>query len=271
MMNRRYLSATALGLAAGLTSGLFGVGGGIVLVPGLVLLLAYLPHRAHPTSGAAIVVTAGAALVRFAADGSVDWPAGVALFAGAGVGALLGAQVIDRISARWLTGAFVLVLAVSAMQLLLPNRGPTPGAFVSSIDLGLWSVIGLLVAGMVAGIMAATLGLGGGIVFVPTLATIYLMDQHVAQGTSLAAMVPTTIVAAVIHGRAGRIDWPVATALGVGGIAGALIGAGWALALDPILLRRLFAGLLIVVAARMLRSQMPLRPRSTPEVGPPAL
>ncbi len=97
------------------------------------------------------------------------------------------------------------------------------------------------------------------------------MDQHVAQGTSLAAMVPTTIVAAVIHGRAGRIDWPVAAALGIGGIAGGLIGADWALALDPVLLRRLFAGLLIVVSVRMLRSQMPGRSRSTPEVGPPAL
>ncbi len=262
MNTRRFLSAAAIGLVAGITSGLFGVGGGIVLVPGLVLLLAYLPHRAHPTSGAAIVVTAGAALVRFASDGSVDWPAAVALFAGAGAGALLGARLIERISGRWLTGAFALVLTVSAIELLFPTPGATAEAFVFSIDMSWLAIVGLILTGIVAGITAATLGLGGGIVFVPTLATLFLMDQHVAQGTSLAAMVPTTIVAAVVHGRAGRIDWPVAAVLGTGGIAGGLMGAGWALALDPILLRRLFAGLLIVIAARMLLIQFHLTRRS---------
>lgn len=240
-----------------MTGGLFGVGGGIVVVPGLVFLLRYLPHRAHPTSGAAIVVTAGAALVRFAADGSVDWWAGGALFAGAGLGALVGAKVIDRISGRWLTRAFVLILAISAIRLLLPNAATGPAASALSVDLTFWAWSGLLVAGLVAGIAAATLGVGGGIVFVPTLAALFLLDQHVAQGTSLAAMVPTTLVAAVAHGRAGRIDWPVAAAVGVGGVVGGLTGAGWALSLDPLVLRRLFAGLLIVVAARMLLARSP--------------
>ena len=266
MGTRRYLIAAAIGLVAGITGGLFGVGGGIVVVPGLVLLLRYLPHRAHPTSGAAIVVTAGAALARFAVDGSVDWPAAAALFAGAGLGAVLGARFIDRISGRWLTRAFVLVLAVSAVRLLVPNRGNGAATFVMSIDLTFWAIAGLLAVGLVAGILAATLGVGGGIVFVPTLAALYLMDQHVAQGTSLAAMVPTTIVAAVAHGRAGRIDWPVAAAVGAGGIIGGLTGAGWALSLDPLLLRRLFAGLLIVLATRMLvalaRSPQPDPPPS---------
>jgi uncharacterized membrane protein YfcA len=254
MTTGRFFIAATIGLLAGITGGLFGVGGGIIVVPGLVLLLRYEPHRAHPTSGAAIVVTAGAALIRFGADGSVDWAAGVALFAGAGIGALVGAQLLDRISARWLTGAFVLVLAISAVRLLLPNQATASEIFVTSVDLTVLAVAGLLTAGIVAGVMAATLGLGGGVVFVPTLAALYLVDQHVAQGTSLAAMVPTTIVAAVIHGRAGRIDWPVAAALGVGGIVGALTGAGWALDLDPLLLRRLFGGLLVFVAARMLAS-----------------
>ena len=88
--------------------------------------------------------------------------------------------------------------------------------------------------------------------FVPTLAALYAVDQHVAQGTSLAAMVPTTIVAAVAHGRAGRIDWPLAGAVGAGGIIGGLAGAELALRLDPLLLRRLFAGVLVLVAIRML-------------------
>ena len=269
MNTRRFVTAALIGLIAGITGGLFGVGGGIVVVPGLVLLLGYLPHRAHPTSVAAIVVTAAAALVRFAADGSVDWMAALALFAGAGTGALIGVRIIDRISARSLSGAFVVVLTVSAVRLLIPNQGSGPEAFVTSIDLTLLALAGLLATGLAAGILAGTLGVGGGIVFVPTLAAFYLLDQHVAQGTSLAAMVPTTIVAAVMHGRAGRIDWPVSAAVGAGGIIGGLTGAGWALELDPLLLRRLFAGLLVVVAARMLhtraRTSVPDQPRESEE------
>jgi uncharacterized membrane protein YfcA len=255
MNARRYLLAAAIGLAAGIAGGLFGIGGGILVVPGLVLLLGLLPHRAHPTSGAAIVVTAGAALSRFAADGSVDWPTSVALFVGAGIGAGLGARAIDRISAERLTWGFVLVLVVSAVRLLLPDQAMESETFVVSIDLTLGALAGLVAAGAVAGLLAAILGGGGGIVFVPTLAALYSVDQHVAQGTSLAAMVPTTIVAAVAHGRAGRIDWPVTGPVALGGIIGGLAGAELALGLDPLVLRRLFAGLLIVVAIRMLVSR----------------
>ncbi|MDH3260961.1 MAG: sulfite exporter TauE/SafE family protein [Acidimicrobiia bacterium] len=251
-MSNRYILAALIGLVAGITGGLFGIGGGIVVVPGLILFLGLLPHRAHPTSGAAIVVTAGAALSRFAVDGSVDWPTSLALFAGAGIGAVLGARVIDRISAEWLTWVFVSMLVVSAVRLLIPDQAMESESFVASIDLTLGALAGLLAIGAVAGLLAATLGVGGGIVFVPTLAALYAVDQHVAQGTSLAAMVPTTIVAAVVHGRAGRIDWRVSSAVGVGGIIGGLAGAELALGLDPLLLRRLFAGLLVLAAIRML-------------------
>jgi len=260
MNARRYAVSAFVGLAAGITGGLFGVGGGIVMVPGLVLLLGFLPHRAHPTSGAAIVVTAGAALARFAFDGSVDWPAGVWLFAGAGIGALIGVRIIDRLSTEWLTRTFVLVLVVSAIRLLIPENASESGGFAASVDLTLGAIIGLLAAGTVAGLVAGLMGVGGGIVFVPALAAFYSIDQHVAQGTSLAAMVPTTIVAAVAHGRAGRIDWRIAGALGIGGIIGGLGGAELALTLDPLLLRRLFASLLVVVAIRMsLQSKKRLR------------
>jgi uncharacterized membrane protein YfcA len=271
MNTRRYVLSLVIGLTAGVTGGLFGIGGGLLVVPGLVLLLGLLPHRAHPTSGAAVVVIAGAALSRFAVDGSVDWPSAAALFVGAGVGAWLGARTIDRISSVWLTRTFVAVLVVSAVRLLIPDSATQSDAFVTSIDLTAWALIGLLAAGALAGLLAAILGGGGGIVFVPTLAALYSVDQHAAQGTSLAAMVPTTIVAAVAHGRAGRIDWRIASAVGVGGVIGGVIGAELALGLDPLLLRRLFAGLLVVVATRMIlnRRRGPAIPLSEGSELPP--
>ncbi len=111
--------AAGLGLAAGFVGGLFGVGGGVVVVPGLVLWLRMAQHRAHATSVAAIVASASAALVPFTIEGQVDWPAALALFAGAGVGAYGGARFIARIPELWLARAFVSLMVVAAVRLWL--------------------------------------------------------------------------------------------------------------------------------------------------------
>ena len=110
--------AAGIGLAAGVAGGLFGVGGGIVIVPALVLWFGLDQHRAHATSVAAIVAISIAAVIPFAVEGKVDWPAAAALFAGAGVGAYYGARFMGRLSPVWLARAFVLVLVVAAVRML---------------------------------------------------------------------------------------------------------------------------------------------------------
>ncbi len=113
--------------------------------------------------------------------------------------------------------------------------------------------LALVVIGLVAGGVAATLGVGGGIIFVPALAIVAGFGQHLAEGTSLAVILPTTAIAAWTHARARRIDWSIALRVGVFGVVGGVIGAQLALTLDETLLRRLFAGFLVLVAVRMLR------------------
>ncbi len=111
--------AAALGLVAGVVGGLLGVGGGIVIVPGLVLWLGVSQHIAHATSVTAIIATAGAAMIPFAVEGNVDWSAAGALFLGAGVGAYTGARLIARVPADWLSRAFVILLLASAVKLAI--------------------------------------------------------------------------------------------------------------------------------------------------------
>jgi len=125
------------------------------------------------------------------------------------------------------------------------------------------SVLGLIVIGIVAGAIAAALGIGGGIVFVPSLVVFYGFSQHMAQGTSLAVIVPTAIVGTIVHARAGRVEWRLASRIAAGGILGAVAGSRVALALDGRLLRRLFAALLVVMALRLL-----LRTRRTVDDAP---
>ena len=118
------------------------------------------------------------------------------------------------------------------------------------------TVMVLIVAGLLAGALASALGIGGGVVFVPVLAVVIGLDQALAQGTSLAVIVPTTLIGTYGHARYDRIDWKVVIPVAAGGIVGAIVGAQIALAADPQLLRRLFAALLVVLAARLIRQQL---------------
>ena len=116
-------------------------------------------------------------------------------------------------------------------------------------------VVGLILLGLGTGLLASTLGIGGGIIFVPSLVVFFGFAQHLAQGTSLAVIVPTAVVGTILHSRRGRVEWRAALLVAAGGVLGGLLGAWVALAIDPDLLRRLFAGLLLVVAIRLVSTR----------------
>ena len=109
--------AVILGLVAGFVSGLLGIGGGVIIVPGLVLWMGLDQHRASATSLTVIVVAATTASLSFAVDGDVDWPAAVTVLVGSGVGAFAAARTMARIPSVWLARAFVVLSLVAAARL----------------------------------------------------------------------------------------------------------------------------------------------------------
>jgi uncharacterized membrane protein YfcA len=112
-------------------------------------------------------------------------------------------------------------------------------------------VIALIGLGLFAGLIASTLGLGGGFIYVPMLVVFFAFPQHTAQGTSLAVIVPTALVATYLHAQRGRVQWRVSALIGGGGVIGGFAGSLLALRLPADVLRRLFAVVLVVVAIRM--------------------
>lgn len=111
------------------------------------------------------------------------------------------------------------------------------------------TIVALIVAGLIAGALASSLGIGGGVIFVPVLVVGLGLDQALAQGTSLAVIVPTALIGTYGHARYKRVEWRAVVPVALGGVVGAAIGAQTALAADPLLLRRLFAALLVGIAA----------------------
>lgn len=109
----------AIGLAAGVLSGLLGVGGGILLVPAMVLVLRLSQHRAHATSLAAIVPIALVAFVAYALAGEVSYLAAALLAPTSMVGANLGARLMRRLDEVMLRRIFGLVMMTVAVRMFL--------------------------------------------------------------------------------------------------------------------------------------------------------
>jgi hypothetical protein len=238
-----------LGLAAGFIGGLFGVGGGLLVVPGLVLWLHFEQRRASATSLATIVASSSAAATRFAVDGSVEFDTAFVLFIGAGLGAFAGARLAGHLPNYWLARGFVAIVVLSGVRLALAGGG---GEGTDALVTGVAETVSLISVGLLAGVLSATLGVGGGVVFVPALVTLLDFEQQVSQGTSLAVIVPTVLIGTTVHARAGRVNWTIAITAGLGGIVGGLAGAQVALGLPEVVLRRMFAVFLLIMAVRML-------------------
>jgi uncharacterized protein len=107
-----------------------------------------------------------------------------------------------------------------------------------------------ILLGLAAGLVAGTFGVGGGILFVPTLVALGL-GQVEAQATSLAAILPTVAAGTWRQRSYGNVRWRAALWLGVASIVGVQLGAVLALSLREDVLRRLFGVLLLVVAAQI--------------------
>jgi uncharacterized protein len=111
-----------------------------------------------------------------------------------------------------------------------------------------------IVLGLAAGVLAGLFGVGGGILFVPTLTFTLGLEQLHAQATSLLAILPTVAVGAWRQQRYGNVRWRAGVLLGLSGIAGVVAGGFLAESLPQHALRRLFGALMIAVAAQIVWS-----------------
>lgn len=111
----------------------------------------------------------------------------------------------------------------------------------------------LLMVGFAAGILSSMVGIGGGIVVVPALVFIFGLSQKTAQGTSLAMLLPPIgILGVLLYHKSGDVRWDYALLLIIAFIAGSYFGAKWVQGLNTIMVKRIFAVFMIVVAVKYL-------------------
>ncbi|MCP2032343.1 putative membrane protein YfcA [Okibacterium sp. HSC-33S16] len=235
-----------IGLAAGFLSGLFGVGGGILIVPALVILLALDQRIAAGTSLAAIVPMATVGVLSYALGGSVDWIVALLLVIGSVVGAQIGSALLARIPRRVLSWFFIgfLVVVIGTLFLAIPSRD-------ASVDITVLSGAGLVVLGLGTGVLSGLLGIGGGVVIVPLLILLFGASDLVAKGTSLLVIIPTALFGTLGNLRRHNVDLSAAAVIGVSACTTTAAGAAIAGIISPTLSTVLFAIFLAAVAVQM--------------------
>ena len=181
--------ALAAGLAAGVLSGVFGIGGGIVLVPLLGILLGLGQLDAQGMTLAVLLLPIGLpAVLAYRKRVAIPWRLVAAVIAGFVAAVGPGARVATSMDPRHLRAAFAVLVVAAAVQMWrraadrASPRHEAAGEVRSNWN-GLW-------IGAVGGFLAGLLGIGGGLVMIPLLAAAMRLDQHEAQAVSLAVMLP---------------------------------------------------------------------------------
>ncbi|EXJ13411.1 sulfite exporter TauE/SafE family protein [Imhoffiella purpurea] len=251
-----------IGALSGLLAGLFGVGGGAVIVPALILVFGqiaiggdWIPHLAIGTSLATIIGTGAASALAHHRRGGVRWEIFVRLVPGIVLGAWAGAAVIGWIPAEWLKRMFAVFLAVVGTRMLVSRPRQTSTGELPGTP-------GMIAAGGGIGLLSALVGIGGGTLTVPFLSS-RGVEMRQAVGTSAACGLPIAIAGAigfVLAGwdreglpslSTGFVYWPAVLAMLLASMPSAPVGAQLAHSLPVKTLKRLFGVLLLMIATEL--------------------
>lgn len=260
----QWLIFLVTGAFAGVLAGLFGVGGGLIMVPALALVLplqgvpeSVFMQVAIGTSLAVISATSISSTLAHHRRGGVDWPVLWRFAPGLALGALAGAFVADLLTGKTLQRIVGIGAMLVAVQMSLPRRNADNATALRAGAPELFS------AGGVIGLLSSLVGIGGGSLSVPYLSARGL-PVHRAVGSAAAGGIPIAWAGAigfVVAGwhaqdvpapHLGYVSLSAFVTLAAASVICAPLGVRVAHRLSPVMLKRAFALLLLVVGARML-------------------
>jgi len=245
-----------IGISAGFLSGLFGVGGGVIIIPALVIFCGFGMKMASGTSLSAILIASGVGVISYQLQGQVDYLIALIVLIGSIPGAQIGAIIMKKLHGRTVTILFLCLLALIIAGLIF-----TPVSREGFISLDWVNGTALVLLGFLVGIVAGLVGLGGGILIVPALMLIFGMGDLLAKGTSLFIMLPTAISGTIRNLINKNVSLKAGAIVGVSAAAMVPLGAWSANLLNPTIAAWLFATLLVAIAVRLYMQEIRKYPR----------
>jgi uncharacterized membrane protein YfcA len=271
------LVAFLVSIGAGGFGSLVGIGGGLIIVPLLTVGLGYDVRTAIAASLIGVIATSLSASPRNLRFGLVDRHLGLLLLVAASLGGLAGGITAGYLDERTLALLFGLLLLSVAAQMLRQLLRPRPHPPIDDADLesqftsayvepatgeSITYRARRLVPGTVisflAGNISGLLGVGGGVINVPTMNLLMHVPIRVAATTSTYMLAATAVASTVVYLAAGEVDPLLAAPVALGVIVGARVGARLALRISQNVLRAAFVAVAVVVAFGMIREALGL-------------
>ena len=269
----------AAGGVVGLLSGLFGVGGGFLLTP-LLMFLGISPAVAAASDAAAIVAGSTTGTLEHSRGRTVDYKMGFWLFVGGSVGSVAGVELIHWLNRSGPANSAIRILylvmlgIIGTLMLLESIAQRRSGAYMSErrfepIRSRAWieklplrvrfpksdiqvSLLVPIAFGMLAGILAAMMGVGGGFIMLPLMLYVLRMRIHVAAGTSLFQILCTCMLVTLLQSTQNHtVDFVLAFLLAIGTTTGAMVGTKVGRRMRADQLKILLAFIILIVACQI--------------------
>jgi uncharacterized membrane protein YfcA len=255
-----FLPALALGALLGFFGGLFGIGGGIIAIPLLVLGYGMDQPMAQGTALVMMVPNLLIGWWRYTRHQPVPWQRALALGVIAAATTWVVAHMATRMPPHWLRQVFsVFLLGLSVYLLITQWRArsvdaPLAASSESAPDMATARVPQryLPLVGLVGGSSMGLLGIGGGLVATPIFTSLFGQRQTIAQSFALALVAPSSVIALSTYASAHQVDWSMGLPLAVAGMFTVSAGVSLAQRLPEQKLRAAFAWMLLVTSLWLL-------------------
>jgi uncharacterized membrane protein YfcA len=263
-----YLLLIAMSIVAGFVGAILGLGGGIILVPGLTILFGFPMKSAVAASLVSVIATSSAAATVYVQERFSNIKLGMLLEITTTLGALAGGLIANYIGVRYLFFLFAVMLVYSASAMIRqqhaglrvedvetktseldgeyfdPALGKTVSYMVDNVPLGMVGSLG-------AGLISALLGVGGGIIKVPLMNVTMKIPMKAAVATSNFMIGVTAATGALVYWANGRIDAKITAPCVIGVLIGARIGTKVTGRIKTKKLKLAFVVVLIITAIQM--------------------
>jgi uncharacterized protein len=252
-----WLRLVAVGLIGGFFAGVFGVGGGLLMVPLLLWWTTMNQRQANATSLLAITPAAIMGALSYGIGGVFAWLPAIFVAAGSVTGAQLGAWILKRIPLVPLRWSFIAFVALSGALLFVtvPNRD-------ALFELTAATGALLIVLGLLMGIAAGLFGIGGGVIVIPALMVFLGQSDLVAKSVSLLAMAPGSLSGSISHLRYQTASLRDGAWVSIGAVITTPIGALIAFVLSAQAAAVLFGALTVFIASSLIYQALTERKRS---------
>jgi uncharacterized membrane protein YfcA len=238
-----WLFAVALGTS--MLGGVLGMASGIFIVPVLTMFGRIDIHTAVGASLVSVIACSCGSAAPFLKERLTNIRLAILLETATTSGALCGVFLAGLVPTQYLYQLFVLILLLSAQQMLVRRKDPDGSSSVQRLPLGMTLMYG-------AGMISALLGIGSGVLKIPAMDTALRLPIKVSSATSNFMIGVTATASAAAYFARGEIVTSVAAPIALGSVVGAVLGARILINVPAQRLRLMFLGILVLLAAQML-------------------